>query len=694
MASVGANQKSAEWVLGAGEEFRFEVDFKHTIEIKLKHGHAEYFGAELGREASYSFSGENGVVFSWEGCTLTVIGECQSAYVAGETPMDSCINVHMALQQLRVQARSDSANGPRVIIVGPDDSGKTSLARTLINYAVRMGETPLYVDLDPMDASVTVPGTVSVTPMSKTVDIETGFMSYAMSSSAGPPDTPLVWQFGHEQPTDNAELFNLLVDRMAAAIGRHTANNSQSATSGLFVDTRGFTDAAKCETIDHAISALGITTLLVVGSERMYSLLSNRPFAKEGVTVIKMARSGGTVDRSAMFRQQYNSRIIQQYFYGTPKEPFSSFSTVANFQEIRILRVGEDSIAPSSTLPLGETRMLTDTSVLAVEPDEALTHSILAVTDASMDLEGDSVAGMQALGFVNVTVVDMEKKRLILISPVPGRLPKQVLLYDVESLRSALPTDMHSKEIIFIPINNSNSFVHVEGGSGSHWSLLIYVKHVNPTYHYYDSMANINYQYALAVKSKLDAILFGAGSQGPPMITHSCPQQENGSDCGIFVILYTDLLARRYNDLRLPPPIQPTNRVSMPPPVPPRPRRLRKFSAEPDTTRHAASIALHNRRNSSQPQSSSLPTRPSTYHDSSDDSSGVIRRPMSPFVRSSNTRNRMAVRPAMLVAPVIERAFWWIDYADLCNPLKARTTLQALVNEHCTRYNNIATSLN
>ncbi|KAJ2881547.1 Cleavage polyadenylation factor subunit clp1 [Coemansia aciculifera] len=685
MASVGANQKSAEWVLGAGEEFRFEVDFKHTIEIKLKHGHAEYFGAELGREASYSFSGENGVVFSWEGCTLTVIGECQSAYVAGETPMDSCINVHMALQQLRVQARSDSANGPRVMIVGPDDSGKTSLARTLINYAVRMGETPLYVDLDPMDASVTVPGTVSVTPMSKTVDIETGFMSYAMSSSAGPPDTPLVWQFGHEQPTDNAELFNLLVDRMAAAIGRHTINNSQSATSGLFVDTRGFTDAAKCETIDHAISALGITTLLVVGSERMYSLLSNRPFAKEGVTVIKMARSGGTVDRSAMFRQQYNSRIIQQYFYGTQKEPFSSFSTVANFQEIRILRVGEDSIAPSSTLPLGETRMLTDTSVLAVEPDEALTHSILAVTDASMDLEGDSVAGMQALGFVNVTVVDMEKKRLILISPIPGH---------VESLRSALPTDMHSKEIIFIPINNSNSFVHVEGGSGSHWSLLIYVKHVNPTYHYYDSMANINYQYALAVKSKLDVILFGAGSQGPPMITHSCPQQENGSDCGIFVILYTDLLARRYNDLRLPPPIQPTNRVSMPPPVPPRPRRLRKFSAEPDTTRHAASIALHNRRNSSQPQSSSLPTRPSTYHDSSDDSSGVIRRPMSPFVRSSNTRNRMAVRPAMLVAPVIERAFWWIDYADLCNPLKARTTLQALVNEHCTRYNNIATSLN
>ncbi|KAJ1672237.1 Cleavage polyadenylation factor subunit clp1 [Coemansia sp. RSA 1836] len=437
---------SKDWVLGPGEEFRFEVDFKHTVEIKLKRGNAEYFGAELGREASYSFCGENGAVFSWDGCTLAVSGECQSAYVAGETPMDVSINVHMALQQLRVQALNDEAvAGPRVMIVGPDNSGKTALARTLINYAVRMGQSPLFVDLDPMDASVSVPGTVSVTPMSKTVDIETGFMGYAMSSSAGPPDTPLVWQFGHEQPADNAALFSLLVDRMAAAIDRRMANDSRCSASGIIVDTRGFSDAAKCETIDHAIAALRITTLLVVGSERMYSLLSTRAFTKSTittdgsggpppspVTVLKLARSGGTVDRSAMFRQQYNSRIIQQYFYGTSKEPFTSFSTVANFQEIRILRVGEDSMAPSSTLPLGETRKLTDTSVLTVEPDESLAHSILAVTDASIEsvaADSDSVAGIQALGFVNVTVVDMEKKRLILISPVPGRLPKQVLVY-------------------------------------------------------------------------------------------------------------------------------------------------------------------------------------------------------------------------------------------------------------------------
>ncbi|KAJ2027885.1 hypothetical protein IWW57_002411 [Coemansia sp. S610] len=250
------------------------------------------------------------------------------------------------------------------------------------------------------------------------------------------------------------------------------------------------------------------------------------------------------------------------------------------------------------------------------------------------------------------------------------------LQQDAESLRSALPADMHAKELIFIPINNSNSFVHVEGGSGSHWSLLVYVKHTNPTYHYYDSMANMNYQYALAVKSKLDAILLGTANPVPPMITHSCPQQENGSDCGIFVILFTDLLSRRYNDLRLPPQPAP-------------PKRPHKHSADPDAVRHAASIALQNRRNSAQPQSLLARRQPSALRDGKDEGNGVIRRPMSPFVAGGEW-DRVAVRPSLMVAPVADRTFWWIDYSDLCNPLKARTTLQALVNDHCVRYGNRA----
>ncbi|KAJ2321877.1 Cleavage polyadenylation factor subunit clp1 [Coemansia sp. RSA 2610] len=427
-----------EWALGPGEELRFEVSFKKTVEVRLKSGHAEYFGTELGPEATYRFSGENGAIFSWQGCALLVSGEYESAYVAGETPMDTFVNVHMGLQQQRVQARNESnANSaPRVLIVGPEDSGKTSLARILLNYAVRMGETPVFASLDPMEATVSMPSTISAVSVSKTIDIESGFMGYAASSSHGVPETPLVWQFGHEQPEDNASLFNILVDHLSSSVSKRFEADKFAAGSGIVVDTRGFSDVAHNKTIEHAVDALQINTLLVVGNERMFSMYSSKFGSR--LRVLKLPRTGGAVDRSAMYRQQLNSRTIRQYFYGTETEKVSSFSTVVNFQEIKILRVGEDSVAPSSTLPLGEDRKVTDTTVLTVEPDESLIHSILAVTDApmgttgedKMDVDSESqVVGIQAIGFINVTKVEMDKKRMIVLSPVPGRLPKQVLLY-------------------------------------------------------------------------------------------------------------------------------------------------------------------------------------------------------------------------------------------------------------------------
>ena len=42
----------------------------------------------------------------------------------------------------------ECSRGPVVMIVGPTDSGKTSLCKLLVNYAVRMGRRPVFADLD------------------------------------------------------------------------------------------------------------------------------------------------------------------------------------------------------------------------------------------------------------------------------------------------------------------------------------------------------------------------------------------------------------------------------------------------------------------------------------------------------------------------------------------------------------------
>lgn len=80
-------------------------------------------------------------------------GSALRRYTADETPMASYINIHKMVNNRRLEAQQraeegEAVVGPRVIVVGPTDAGKSTLCRLLINYAVRSGFEPTFVDLD------------------------------------------------------------------------------------------------------------------------------------------------------------------------------------------------------------------------------------------------------------------------------------------------------------------------------------------------------------------------------------------------------------------------------------------------------------------------------------------------------------------------------------------------------------------
>jgi ATPase subunit of ABC transporter with duplicated ATPase domains len=58
------------------------------------------------------------------------------------------LNTHQVLQNLRQQAKDSKQPGPRVVIAGPTDTGKSSLCKMLLNWTVRSDLQPTYVDLD------------------------------------------------------------------------------------------------------------------------------------------------------------------------------------------------------------------------------------------------------------------------------------------------------------------------------------------------------------------------------------------------------------------------------------------------------------------------------------------------------------------------------------------------------------------
>jgi hypothetical protein len=85
-----------------------------------------------------------------------------------ETPMAAYANLHMAFEQMRVRAlrdlrgspvpeyeRDKKTDPPRVLILGPENSGKTTVCKILINYAVRAGQgwSPLLINTDTSEVS-------------------------------------------------------------------------------------------------------------------------------------------------------------------------------------------------------------------------------------------------------------------------------------------------------------------------------------------------------------------------------------------------------------------------------------------------------------------------------------------------------------------------------------------------------------
>lgn len=95
---------------------------------------------------------------------LHVIGRPSTEYVSEETPMMTYANLHLAFEQMRIRARraqqgsspppgsvETSNDPPRVLVIGPENSGKTTVCKIIANYAVRAGQrwSPILVNLDP-----------------------------------------------------------------------------------------------------------------------------------------------------------------------------------------------------------------------------------------------------------------------------------------------------------------------------------------------------------------------------------------------------------------------------------------------------------------------------------------------------------------------------------------------------------------
>eukprot|EP00249_Psilotum_nudum_P004229 c17772_g1_i1 orf=166-1518(+) len=418
-------------------ELRVEVGWEAAIRLQVVLGTAEIFGTELPPQYWLSFPpGHKFALFTWSGATVEIDGVAEVAYTADETPMVSYVNVHAILECRRARARDAAAStapasllilpasqrsealaqsqGPRVIVVGPIDSGKSSLTRMLLGWAARQGWKPTFVDLDIGQGSITIPGTLAATPIEMPIDPVEGI----------PLEVPLVYFYGHTTPSVNADLYRVLVKELARTLEVQFAGNADARAAGMVVNTMGWVEGVGYELLLHAIEAFNADVILVLGQEKLYSMLRDKFKTKSGVDIVKLHKSGGVVARNSKFRQRMRNVKTREYFYGLNNE-LSPHAAFASFSDLQVFRIGGGPQAPRSALPIGAEPTADPTRVVPVTISHDLVHSVLAVSFAK---ELEQILTSNVAGFIYVTDIDIQRRKLTYVAPCPGPLPSNLLL--------------------------------------------------------------------------------------------------------------------------------------------------------------------------------------------------------------------------------------------------------------------------
>jgi polyribonucleotide 5'-hydroxyl-kinase len=415
------------YTLTAEQELRCEIPESEPIVITLLNGNAEIFGMELVPNREYTFTDDNIAIFTWYGCVIEASGEKSTMYVADSTPMVAYVNTHMQLEARRDVALANGESGPRVLIAGPSDHGKSTTCRILSSYACRLDRTPIFIDLDVGQTSV-MPGSVCAMPLHKFKLAGKGLNTLS---------SVLALYFGHTSPKDNVDLYKSMVTNLAEKVNLKLANDMDARSSGIFVNTTGFIDGEGFDVLKHCIEAFSIDIVLVMGHDRLYSSLSSS--LPPNVALVKLPHSGGVVQRDRAYRSRQRRQKIWEYFYGSKALPSYSPARIdVKISSLCLLRAGGIQLSEGMRLLQSGGASSDSCQPIKINPSQDLHRCILAVLVPSANdatLAGDKLDKLPpsllkscVAGYVCVLNLEIEEDKMTLLSPSPGPLPSNFLL--------------------------------------------------------------------------------------------------------------------------------------------------------------------------------------------------------------------------------------------------------------------------
>ncbi|KAJ1608331.1 C1p1p GTPase and Pre-mRNA cleavage complex protein [Cryptosporidium canis] len=333
---------------------------------------AEIFGAEIPPDIDVKIAPLSRIaIYTWHGCILQIRGPVQQEYESVNKSMKEYMEVIQVLDNRRNFSKLHGTSGPRVLVTGSSNSGKSTLCQILCNYAARRGYTPLFIDLDPRGstdkANMQFPaGIIGATKVDE-------FFLHGKELKS-----PLSFFFGHLNVTDDIQLYLYLCRLLSGAIRLRSENNqdTNSQASGFIINAPF---QPSNELLKDLISIFEIDVIVVMDDPSTQHYLADQYGYKEPqnyevleklyieesggtnssgqeqegapskprdekylerlpkISVVGVSKSDGVISITSQRLTEIRKECLRSYFFGTPEFPLKPHTI-----NLKVIPMGDD----------------------------------------------------------------------------------------------------------------------------------------------------------------------------------------------------------------------------------------------------------------------------------------------------------------------------------------------------------------
>jgi N-terminal beta-sandwich domain of polyadenylation factor/mRNA cleavage and polyadenylation factor CLP1 P-loop len=175
--------------LNKESELRLRISFEPNLYIQVEEGSAEISGMEITKYFFYRLPKVLSIpIYTWGGCKIKIVAPNHYALSSSggvsttinreiswnektwqpneDNPHYMQANIFGVMDALRQHALVGKHFGPKLLVLGSPASGKSELARTFVNYSVKIGWPTAFIELDPERPETSVPGMVTASVLS------------------------------------------------------------------------------------------------------------------------------------------------------------------------------------------------------------------------------------------------------------------------------------------------------------------------------------------------------------------------------------------------------------------------------------------------------------------------------------------------------------------------------------------------